>query len=246
MDPHTFTQVVRGAWPELESGGTVCGLVGLHTCGNLASTMLRIFSNMSTCRAVVSVACCYMKLHTLSDEMDYPGYPLSKFVCSLPGFMLSYQAREVACHAIEMYISRLRLGAENLKVHCYRASLEEIIMKHWPQHHHAGLRSVTHAHKMEFSQYAVAAVSRLRDIEIPAEDLTSARTKHNLSRWMQVVIYYSLRLLLAPVVESVILLDRLIFLYETGAAESLLVPTFDPLLSPRNHVLVALKPTNKL
>ncbi|XP_045611979.2 methyltransferase-like protein 25B isoform X1 [Procambarus clarkii] len=244
MDPQTFREVVTGAWPELDSGGVVCGLLGLHTCGNLAPTMLRIFTNMSTCQAVVSVGCCYMKLDTHSDETEHPGYPMSKFVCSLPGFMLSYEAREVACHAIEMYISRLKVGADNLKVHCYRAALEEIIMKYWPHHRHAGLRSVNHAHKMEFSQYAVEAVSRLRGIEIPRGDLTSAKTKHNLARWMQVVIFYSLRLLLAPVVESVVLLDRLLFLYEKGV-ESILVPTFDPQLSPRNHVLVAVKPSNK-
>ncbi|XP_042203507.1 protein RRNAD1-like [Homarus americanus] len=245
INPHTFKQVVTGAWPELESRGAVCGLLGLHTCGNLAPTLLRIFTNMSTCQAVVSVACCYMKLNTARDEREYPGYPMSDFVYSLPGFVLTYEAREVACHAIEMYVNRLRLGVDNLKVHCYRASLEEIIIRHWPSHHHAGLRSVNHAHKMEFSQYAVEAVSRLPDFKLPQEDLCSNQTKHNLSRWMQVVVYYSLRLLLAPVVESLVLLDRLLFLYEQGV-ESILVPTFDPQKSPRNHVLVAVKPNNKL
>ncbi|KAG7156602.1 RRNAD1-like 1 [Homarus americanus] len=139
INPHTFKQVVTGAWPELESRGAVCGLLGLHTCGNLAPTLLRIFTNMSTCQAVVSVACCYMKLNTA---------------------------------------------------------------RHWPSHHHAGLRSVNHAHKMEFSQYAVEAVSRLPDFKLPQEDLCSV--------------------------------------------ESILVPTFDPQKSPRNHVLVAVKPNNKL
>lgn len=45
--------------------------------------------------------------------------------------------------------------------------------------------------------------------------------------WWQVVVYYSLRLLLAPVVETVILLDRLLFLYENGG------------LCPQNHVILA-------
>ncbi|XP_066983035.1 methyltransferase-like protein 25B [Macrobrachium rosenbergii] len=240
MDPQVFREVVTSAWPELESCGFEHGLLGLHTCGDLGPTLLRIFANSPACHGVVSVGCCYMKLTVNDTGISYPGYPMSKFVQSLKGNHLSYEAREVACHAIEMYSERLHLGADNLKVHCYRAALEDIIVKHWPEHRHAGLRSVNHAHKMEFAEYAEAAVSRLKDVSLNKEDLNSEKTKENLGRWMQVVVYYSLRLLLAPVVESVILLDRLIFLYEEGI-EGILLPAFDPLLSPRNHVLVAIK-----
>ncbi|XP_047468711.1 methyltransferase-like protein 25B [Penaeus chinensis] len=243
MSHEAFKEAVTGAWPGLEGRGGVCGLLGLHTCGNLAPTMLRIFTNMPTCHAVVSVGCCYMKLDTVSDEAEYPGYPMSKAVQTVAGYELSYEAREVACHAIEMYVERLHLGADNLKVHCYRAALEEIIVKYWPELRHAGLRSVNHAHEMEFPVYAKAATTRLNDVIVPEEDLTSETTNHNLSRWMQVVVYYSMRLLLAPVIESVVLMDRLLYLYEKGV-ESVLVPAFDPQLSPRNHVLVAIKQKN--
>ena len=41
---------------------------------------------------------------------------MSSFVQSLKGHELSYEAREASCHAIEMYVNRLRLGADNLKV----------------------------------------------------------------------------------------------------------------------------------
>ncbi|XP_025902412.1 protein RRNAD1 [Nothoprocta perdicaria] len=56
----------------------------------------------------------------------------------------------------------------------------------------------------------------------------------------KVVAFFSLALLLAPLVESLILLDRLLFLRERGF-QCALVPLFDPLLSPRNLVLVAAK-----
>ncbi|KAK8380525.1 hypothetical protein O3P69_016841 [Scylla paramamosain] len=243
MDPHTFTKVITGVWPDLQSRGEVCGLLGLHTCGDLAPTLLRIFTSMPACQAMVSVGCCYMKLTTASEEN--PGFPMSNFVRRLPGHALSYESREVACHAVEMYTDRLSLGADNLKVHCYRACLEEILVKHWPHHYHAGLRSVNNAHHMDFSTYAKQAVSRLQDVVLPEVDLTSEETLHNLTRWQQVVVYYSLRLLLAPVVEAVVLLDRLLFLHDNGL-EGILFPAFDPQLSPRNHVLVSVKPTNKL
>ncbi|KAF3839131.1 hypothetical protein F7725_017848 [Dissostichus mawsoni] len=56
----------------------------------------------------------------------------------------------------------------------------------------------------------------------------------------RVVVFFSLALLLAPVVETLVLLDRIIYLQENGV-DSRLVPLFDPNLSPRNFVLVALK-----
>ena len=139
-------------------------LVGLHTCGDLASTMFRLFSCSNQIVGLVSVGCCYMKL-TCSDELqkypdetvplpDHPssfhksthyideqqskhmyvctnnkddglelsssasaeppqnaslflsGYPMSTLVRSLPGHSLSYEAREVACHSIEVYLER--------------------------------------------------------------------------------------------------------------------------------------------
>lgn len=41
---------------------------------------------------------------------------MSNSVQDLSSHALSYEAREVACHAVEMYTDRLALGADNLKV----------------------------------------------------------------------------------------------------------------------------------
>lgn len=54
--------------------------------------------------------------------------------------------------------------------------------------------------------------------------------------------FWSLRAALGPVVETYILLDRLLFLQEQGnSVEALLVPIFDPILSPRNMAIIARK-----
>lgn len=68
-------------------------------------------------------------------------------------------------------------------------------------------------------------------------------TSLQLIRWWEVVTFYSLRLAMAPVIETVILLDRQLFLYENGH-NSIMLPIFDPLLSPRNQVIVAVKTEN--
>ncbi|XP_020091374.1 protein RRNAD1 [Ananas comosus] len=54
--------------------------------------------------------------------------------------------------------------------------------------------------------------------------------------------FWSLRAALGPVVETYILLDRLLFLQEqSNSVEAVLVPIFDPILSPRNMAIIARK-----
>ena len=60
-------------------------------------------------------------------------------------------------------------------------------------------------------------------------------------------MFFMLRLALAPCVESLLLLDRAIFLMEQRTSHThktvdvRLTPIFDPLMSPRNIALVAIK-----
>ncbi|CAA7405432.1 unnamed protein product [Spirodela intermedia] len=54
--------------------------------------------------------------------------------------------------------------------------------------------------------------------------------------------YWALHAALGPLVETYLLLDRLLFLQEQGdGVEVKMVPLFDPLLSPRNVAIIALK-----
>ncbi|KAJ0751445.1 hypothetical protein HanLR1_Chr05g0193491 [Helianthus annuus] len=54
--------------------------------------------------------------------------------------------------------------------------------------------------------------------------------------------YWSLRAALGPVLETLILLDRLLFLQEQGdSVEAVMVPIFNPNISPRNIALIAKK-----
>ena len=55
---------------------------------------------------------CSLSAQTVTEEglpaLQDVGYPLSEFVRSLPSHGLSYEAREMACHAIETYRERLQ------------------------------------------------------------------------------------------------------------------------------------------
>ena len=66
-----------------------------------------------------------------------------------------------------------------------------------------------------FFRYCESALKKLK-LTVSKEDLESNETLHNLSMWQQVVMYYSFRLMLAPLIETVILIDRMLYLKENG------------------------------
>ena len=45
-----------------------CGVVGLHTCGELASTILEFFSQVPSARVVCVVGCCYHHITEVDEE----------------------------------------------------------------------------------------------------------------------------------------------------------------------------------
>ncbi|XP_068585972.1 methyltransferase-like protein 25B [Cebidichthys violaceus] len=230
-------------------------LTGLHACGDLSATLLRHFVNCPHVRAITSVACCYMKITTKenpappglvpaaqppdqdADPSEF-GYPMSSWVGGLPGHRLSYKAREGACHAVEDYARRLREGGEALRTHCYRATLETFIADTRPDLRRAGIQTIKKAHLLPFTEYARLGLARVG--LPPGLPLDPEQVEAMLEQQGRVVVYFSLALLLAPVVETLVLLDRMIYLQENGV-DSQLVPLFDPNFSPRNFVLVALK-----
>lgn len=59
-------RLIKDNFPEDELKGMM--LVGLHTCGNLAASSLRLFTNNpSHLKCMVNVSCCY---HLLMEEFD--------------------------------------------------------------------------------------------------------------------------------------------------------------------------------
>jgi len=67
------------------------------------------------------------------------------------------------------------------------------------------------------NRYARIAVSRA-GVEINDEAIRNTRVLESLAEWRNVVVFYSIRLLVAPLVETAVLLDRLLFLGEQGSS----------------------------
>lgn len=103
---------------ELPGVGDSYGLVGLHPCGDLGPLLLRHFADNSRVKFVCVVGCCYMKLRCGAGQgEDLRGYPMSELVSNLREHQLSYVSREIACHALDVYLERLERGeGRDLKV----------------------------------------------------------------------------------------------------------------------------------
>ncbi|XP_049638230.1 methyltransferase-like protein 25B [Suncus etruscus] len=207
-------------------------LTGLHACGDLSVALLRHFSSCPDVVALASVGCCYMKL----SEPD--GYPLSQWVAGLAGSELPYRLREGACHALEEYTERLQRAGPGLRTHCYRATLEVVIRQAQPNLRRPGVQGIPRVHELKIEEYVQRGLQRVGlDPQLP---LSLATLQAHQAQENRVVAFFSLALLLAPLVETLILLDRLLYLQEQGFYAELL-PIFSPELSPRNLVLVATK-----
>ncbi|XP_077514618.1 methyltransferase-like protein 25B [Amblyomma americanum] len=240
--PAELEQVAKRAWGTEVADVQNFIFVGLHTCGDLGPSMIQLFADSPAARGLISVGCCYMKLNeSRYEEANLKqAYPMSDHVRAMGSkSTLSYQAREVACHAIEVYAKKLKEEPTSLKIHCYRALLERLIVNRYGDQRHCGLGCVKHASSMTFAQYARKALQKF-PFPLPDEDVDVPELELAMNEWQRVVIFFSLRLLLAPVIESLVLIDRMLYLWDRYIP-SCLLPLFDPCLSPRNLVLLAFK-----
>ncbi|XP_071846027.1 methyltransferase-like protein 25B [Apostichopus japonicus] len=235
-------------------GNAAFTLIGLHTCGDLGPTILRLFIRCREAKVLALVGCCYMKMQYVQpikelDMMNFheAGFPMSDWVKSLCGSPLTFEPLELACHFFDNYYQRLKDNDPNLIFQAYRAMLEILIQKEEPDlvKMHAGFiqikkatGSVKKLHGMSFQCYANAV---FRKLGLTFDPLTAHQLEElHRPHWGRLIIFHSLRLCLAPIVESLILIDRMLYLLENGV-ESQLTAVFDPFISPRNFLLQATK-----
>lgn len=152
--PERFLSSIRYALG-LNNDNFSFGIIGLHPCGNLGPTLMRMFLSCPQATFLNFVGCCYQKMTTRATHPKerVNGYPLSRFLNEKTFSHLSYEAREISCHATEVYRDRLRAGEyEHLRIHSLRAAAERIIVQQFPDLRHCALRNVKHSAGMTFHQ----------------------------------------------------------------------------------------------
>jgi hypothetical protein len=110
-------------------------LCGLHTCGDLGSSSLRLFTE-GDARALVNVGCCYNLLTeeesnsiTIKTNYDKSGFPLSHWLRSSmssakDGTLIGLTGRHLACQAPSRWLSQVDTVKTAFERNYYRALLQ--------------------------------------------------------------------------------------------------------------------------
>ncbi|XP_066113659.1 probable methyltransferase-like protein 25 [Saccopteryx bilineata] len=222
-----------------------CLMVGLHTCGDLAPNTLRIFTSNSEIKGVCSVGCCY---HLLSEEYENPhkeytqekwGFPMCHYLKE-ERWCCGRNARMSACLALERVAVGQGLPTESL---FYRAVLQDIIKNCYgitKCDRHVGK---IYSKSSSFLDYIRKSLKKLGldESKLPEKTIMDYYEKYK-PRMNELEAFNMLKVVLAPCIETLILLDRLCYLKEQeDVAWSALVKLFDPVQSPRCYAVIALK-----
>ncbi|XP_068951194.1 probable methyltransferase-like protein 25 isoform X1 [Petaurus breviceps papuanus] len=222
-----------------------CIMVGLHTCGDLAPDTLRIFTSKSEIKGVCSVGCCY---HLLSEkyEKQYKDYTLEMWGFPMCQYLKEEEwccgrnARMSACLALERVAVGQGLATESL---FYRAVLQEIIKECYGITECDKRVGKVYSKSTSFLDYVRKSLKKLEldDSKLTEKMIMEYYEKYKPRR-KELEAFNMLKVVLAPCIESLILMDRLCYLKEQdNIAWSALVKLFDPVKSPRCYAVTALK-----
>lgn len=209
-------------------------LTGLHSCGDLTTHMLQAAVQAPDILAGLAVAsCCY---HKITDA----NFPVSlSFRKALGPGIVGRASFRAACLSPELW----NTDAMHLfRKHHYRA-LFQLVLERWYGDVPAEVGRVAATQTHCFRTYVAAALRKMGlspvgsgDDTPTSADLDSIETKYE-PYFSRVCVYWTLRCLCGPLLETLILLDRWQFLREAGGYPHM-VAAFDVSLSPRNVVIV--------
>ncbi|KAJ1329929.1 methyltransferase [Microdochium nivale] len=224
--------------------GERCMLVGLHACGNLSEHMLRYFTTVPFITQLGAVGCCYN--HILPRSAASPdGFPISDRLWERD-VRLSTTALMTGCQAPNNW-ERSDLSKEESeysKRRFYRALLEKILFDKGIELDKTnrpvwGVRKGDMANFAKFTRRAITCLG-IDENSITDDELIAYERRYKDYNG-RIAILWTLSVMCCKIVESVIALDRYLFLVENGGDEVEILPIFDYRVSPRNLMLVASK-----
>ncbi|CAL4059824.1 unnamed protein product [Meganyctiphanes norvegica] len=259
---------------DLEDKPTL-GIVGLHTCGNLASISLELLVSNPCVHFLCNVGCCYHllkeefcndtytkstpklstdedicpkddryencsfdPLHPKENPNTCVGFPQSSYLKKRK-FRLGRNARMLAAQATDRLEAQRTVNNTSLY---WRALLQTLLLKK------LGAVSDTYqvgriaAKSSNFYEYVRKSAKKLDlPLEVTESEINSYLEDYSLDE-KRLQRFFLLRSSLAPIIEGLILVDRLAYLSEQKTVTSAhLVQLFDPVASPRCHAVIAFK-----
>ncbi|KAB0802781.1 hypothetical protein PPYR_04967 [Photinus pyralis] len=217
------------------------GLVGLHTCGDLAAACIKMYNRNNNLKTLCNVSCCYNLLNEEFESVNSKsthsfGFPLSAHLRN-KRFKLGHIALMLSAQPVDRILNRKELPS---KILFYRSVLEVILEKY---NICKSKRQVGKVKKKceNFVEYVHICLKNI-NVKLDLSNDELMKVYHEYETYEnQLYVFYLLRCMLAPLIEAIILLDRLLFLHENGHANAFLTQLFDPIISPRCYALISLK-----
>lgn len=234
-------------------------LTGLHTCGDLASTCLKVFRESNQISAICNIGCCY---HLNSQRFDDTnqfnfnpaldshrplvgyGFPLSRYMYENQ-FGVGASARQLSAESVHRTVN-LTNDAEQYRKLYYRALLEVLIQRKCPQFY--GITVTGQIRNENFIDYVRKANERNLHLNFDESNICDDELEdlhEEFGKYLPFMcLYQRMRASLGSIIETIFVLDRLLYLKENEQCQndvSYLVKFFDPIRSPRCYGLVAIK-----
>ena len=173
-------------------------LTGLHPCGDLTTTLMRLFRNINQIKELIFIGCCYNKLsenphffnlaknndnnQILSQSNEY-GFPISKYLLT---------KNKIKFHLSNTYISsnphpNTKTREEwlySFKMCSYRLALELFIHKNLPNFlevHYIG--QIREKHSESFGLYLNKALNNIKN-HAEKFDFSNKQYKEELIKWL--------------------------------------------------------------
>lgn len=226
-------------------------MYSLHACGSLSETMVQLFCDPSSrAHVLVNIACCY----NLIDE-SLPGehFPMSQEMARLwregddgKPLTLTRNMKMVACQAPHRWSERPDQTKKFFRRHFYRSLLERLLQDQGllAPGKESRIANIGNSALGSFKDYVMAAWKTPLPGSPPDCRIIESYVDQFGHLEKCLAFMWTVRALLGPLIEAIILHDRLLYVRErVPNVQVALVPVFDPLLSPRNIALVAIKET---
>lgn len=197
-------------------------LIGLHTCGNLAVDLIKVFAPLHH-KSFLNFGCCYHKL--TSEQINISS------VAKSDSLIISYQALTMAAKSHKKLTLKELQSRESVKNFRYTLHL---FMSEVMQQGFTPLGNARRSdYQISFAEYAKKYLPELANLKSKELNLYYESKKEKV-RFIQSL--GTIRSTLARLVELYLILDRALYLTEHGHEVSV-KEVFDSNVSPRNLCL---------
>lgn len=224
----------------------VC-MTGLHCCGDLTPTMLKFFVQCPSASCLVCLGCCYHNMNE-NETGSFNMWPLSKRFQEVvrdtdENVITKYALRLAAQETRTRWSNQTQEDHEYHKKNVAFRALLEIFCTEENITLVKGKRKL--ANKRDYDNldsYVTAVVGRIKFDK--GGDYVKRRMWELYSEYEEGIRYIEvitcLQVILQPVIESMIVMDRIYYLHEHEIKADV-IAIFDENISPRNLAIVAMK-----